>query len=74
MELRIDASGRIYYKRIYNAEKKVNLDMEITGFEGDNFDAGFGFVHSTFYVTKPPAKFGDKTKMTVDGVELTKVN
>jgi hypothetical protein len=74
MELRISANGKIFYKRNYSAEKKVNLDMEITGFNGDNFDAGFGIIHSTFYVTKPPAKSGATTKMTVDGVELTKVN
>jgi hypothetical protein len=74
MELQIAANGKIFYKRVYSSEKKINLNIELTGFSGDNFDAGFGIVHSTFYVTKPPTKSGNKTKMMVDGVELTKVD
>lgn len=74
MELRIAANGKIAYKRVQGPEKKVNLDIELTAFNGDNFDAGFGIIHSTFIVSKPPTTSGGKTRMVVDGVELTKVD
>jgi UTP-glucose-1-phosphate uridylyltransferase len=53
------------------------MNIELVRFDGDNFDAGanLGFMNasSTFVVNKPPHKEGAKWKMTVDGVELTKV-
>jgi hypothetical protein len=72
MSLTIAPSGEIAYKRVYGAEKKVDLNIELAHFHGNDFDAGFGFFHSTFVVSKPPLKSGGKTKMIVDGIELTK--
>lgn len=74
MELRIGADGKIFYQRVYGPEKQVKLDIGLAGFRGDDFEAGLGIVNSTFHVSRPPTRSGDKMKMVVDGVELTKVD
>jgi hypothetical protein len=72
-QLKISADGKIFYKRS-TPEKQVNLSIDLASFDGNNFVAGVGIIKSTFHVTKPPTKSGDKINMTVDGVELTKVD
>jgi hypothetical protein len=52
--------------------KNLSLSIELQGFNGDNFDAGYSLVRSTFVVSKPPHREDGKMKMTVDGVELTR--
>ena len=74
MNLTIAADGKVAYKRVYSDKKNVNLSIELAGFNGDNFNAGVGIFHSTFVVSRPPAKVGEKTTMVVDGVELTKID
>ncbi len=74
MNLTIAANGKITYKRVYSSEKNVDLSIELARFNGDNFDAGVGIFNTTFVVSKPPARFGGKIKMVVDGVELTKID
>jgi hypothetical protein len=72
MRLHIAQNGKIAYKRD-KPDKNVDLNIELQGFNGNNFDAGALFIHSTFVVSKPPYREGGKWKMIVDGVELTKV-
>jgi hypothetical protein len=76
MRLNIHQNGQIDYNR-EQPGKHINVNIELVRFDGDNFDAGanLGFMNasSTFVVNKPPHKEGAKWKMTVDGVELTKV-
>ena len=72
MRLQIEKDGKVEYER--NREgKSVDLNIELKGFNGDNFDAGVSVVRSTFVVSKPPYRDGSDWKMVVDGVELTKV-
>ncbi|HEU4852661.1 MAG TPA: hypothetical protein VFT37_10960 [Telluria sp.] len=71
MRLNIAKNGQIDYK-VKKPNKKVDMSIELVRFEGNNFDAGYGIVTTTFVVSKPPHKVGDKWKMVVDGVELTK--
>jgi hypothetical protein len=72
MRLQIAKNGKIEYER--NREgKSVDLNIELKGFNGHNFDAGVSVVRSTFVVSKPPHRAGNEWKMVVDGVELTKV-
>jgi hypothetical protein len=73
MSLHIAPDGKIDYKRD-QPDKQVKLSIELQSFNGDNFDAGALMIHSTFVVSKPPHLEGGKWKMTVDGVELTKVD
>ena len=72
MRLNIAKDGKVHYKRD-RPGKKVDLDVDLQGFEGDNFDVGTSLIRSTFVVSKPPRREGGKWKMTVDGVELTRV-
>lgn len=71
MRLALSKDGKIKYKRDQE-KKKVDLDIELLGFKGNNFDAGWSFMRSTFVVSKPPHREGGKWKMTVDGVEMTR--
>ncbi len=72
MRLQIAKDGKIQYQR--NREgKDVDLNIELKGFSGDNFDAGVSLIRSTFVVSKPPYRDGRDWKMVVDGVELTKL-
>ena len=56
-----------------NAKKHVDLSIALKGFSGDNVDAGYGIFQSTFVVSTPPTRVGEKTTMAVDGGQLTKV-
>ena len=72
MQLTLNKDGTIKYKRD-RPNKKLDLSVDLQGFDGDNFYVGFGIVNSTFVVSKPPHRVGAQWKMTVDGVELTRV-
>ena len=77
MDLAITADGKVDYKRVYgegtgNAKKHVDLSIELKRFNGNDFDAGYGIFQSTFVVSTPPTRVGEKMTMVVDGVELTK--
>jgi hypothetical protein len=76
MRLAIAQDGKIEYKRD-RPGKNLSIHIELVRFDGDNFEAGANTewfkVASTFVVSKPPYRDGDKWKMVVDGVELTKV-
>lgn len=72
MRLNIHQDGHVDYKRDQPG-KNINLNVDLQGFQGDNFDVGAAFLRSTFVVSKPPHREGGKWKMTVDGVELTRV-
>lgn len=72
MRLQIEKDGKIQYERTRES-KRVDLNIELKGFNGDNFDAGVSLIRSTFVVSKPPYRDGRDWKMVVDGVELTKI-
>lgn len=73
MKLTIAADGKVAYKRVYSTKKYVDLTMDLGGLSGDDFYAGVGILNSTFVVSKPPSKVGDRMTMVVDGVELTRL-
>ncbi|WP_296951229.1 hypothetical protein [uncultured Massilia sp.] len=72
MRLKIGQDGHVEYKR-ERPGKNVDLTVDLQGFNGDDFDVGAGIIRSTFVVSKPPHRDKGKWKMTVDGVELTRV-
>ena len=72
MRLQIEKDGKIQYERARES-KRVDLNIELKGFNGDSFDAGVSLIRSTFVVSKPPHRDGGAWKMVVDGVELTKI-
>ena len=71
--LLITPAGRCVYERRRDAGN-VSIDAPIQRFEGDNFLVGLGPLTTTFVVSKPPAVVDGKWRMTVDGVELTRVS
>jgi hypothetical protein len=73
MRLKIPQDGHIEYKR-ERPGKNIDVTVDLQGFDGDNFDVGASLIRSTFVVSKPPHREHGKWKMTVDGVELTRVD
>jgi hypothetical protein len=71
MRLSLAKDGKVKYKRDQPG-KKLDLSLELQGFNGDHFDVGWGIVRSTFIVSKAPHREGKQWKMSVDGVELTR--
>ena len=73
MRIQMAKDGKVKYKR-NQPGKQMDLSVDLQGFNGDNFDVGVFLVRSTFVVSKPPHRENGKWKMTVDGVELTRVD
>jgi len=71
--LAITAGGRCVYERRRDAGN-VSIDAPIQRFEGDDFLVGLGPLTTRFVVSRPPRIVDGKWKMTVDGVELTRVS
>ena len=71
--LLILADGTVGYERLKSGGS-VSVDGPLKEFIGDDFVVGVWFITTTFDVTEPPHEEDGFWKMTVDGVELTKVN
>ena len=72
ISLLITPEGRAIYERKEGSLSK-KIDAPVKEFKGDNFVVGVGFMATEFVVTVPPHEDGGVWKMTVDGVELTRV-
>ena len=73
MELSISKGGRVEYKR-YSGGASKSISAPIQKFEGNNFVVGALGINTTFVVSVTPHQ--DSTgiwKMTVDGVEVTRI-
>jgi hypothetical protein len=64
--------GRVIYARKEGNMSK-SIDAPLNEFRGDNFLVGVGFMSTEFVVSKPPHEEGGLWKMTVDGIELTRM-
>jgi hypothetical protein len=71
MYLLITQDGSIRYKRLKGGVTN-SIEAPLKGFDGNNFEVGVGPMTTIFVVSKPPYQDGEKWKMVVDGVELTK--
>jgi hypothetical protein len=72
ISLVITPDGRAAYKREEGNMSK-SIDAPIKEFKGDNFVVGVGFMSTEFVVARPPHEEGGAWKMTVDGIELTRL-
>jgi hypothetical protein len=72
ISLEITADGGLRYLR-KEGNRRTWIRAPIKEFNGDNFLVGVGFMSTEFVVSAPPHGDGDDLKMTVDGVELTRV-
>jgi hypothetical protein len=68
----ITLEGGVAYKR-QDGKSSVSINAPIQRFEGNNFVVGVGPLNTTFVVAQPPHLVDGQYKMTVDGVELTRV-
>ena len=71
MYLLITQDGSVRYKRLKGGAS-TSIEGPLKGFDGNNFEVGIGPISTTFLVGKPPYQDGEKWKIVVDGVELTK--
>jgi hypothetical protein len=72
MYLLITQDGSVRYKRL-KAGASTSIEGPLKGFDGNNFEVGIGPVSTTFVVSKPPYQDGEKWKMVVDDVVLTRL-
>jgi hypothetical protein len=72
MWLLITPEGRCEYERRTGSGTR-SIQAPVQRFEGDNFVVGLGPMSTTFVVSSPPRLVEGQWKMTVDGVELTRV-
>ena len=72
INLVITKDGGVSYDKV-SGSGHVEINGPIKGFDGDDFIVGVMVVKTTFDVTAPPHQDGGAWKMTVDGVELTRV-
>lgn len=73
MTISITADGQVKYKRVKD-RGTTSIEAPLRGFEGDDFKVGVGLFTTTFKVTAPPRQNASGWMMTVDGVELRKVD
>jgi hypothetical protein len=71
MFLLITQDGSVRYKRLKGGVS-TSVEGPLKGFVGDNFEVGVGPIGMTFVVNKPPYQDGERWKMVVDDMELTK--
>lgn len=71
MYLAISQDGSVAYKRRQGG-METSVSGPLQGFRGDSFEVGLPFLTTTFVVSRPPYRDGERWKMVVDGVELTK--
>jgi hypothetical protein len=74
MRLVITPAGYCEYSRRRDGGNSTQINAPIQRFEGDNFVVGIGLFTTTFVVSRPPHLDAGQWKMTVDGVELTRVS
>ena len=72
MKLSIDSDGTVNYERVKGSSTKSISGGKISKFDGDDFEVKIFLMSTTFKVEKPPYQDGEKWKMIVDGVELSR--
>ncbi len=71
MYLLITQDGSVRYKRLKGGAS-TSVEGPLKGFDGNNFEVGIGPMSTVFVVSKPPYQDGERWKMVVDDMELTK--
>ena len=71
--LEITKEGKVNYKK-EEGGTKTSINAPIQQFVGNNFEVGILGINTTFVVNQIPHQDAGAWKMTVDNVELTKVD
>jgi hypothetical protein len=72
MAILITQDGSVAYRRL-NSGITTSINAPLKKFVGNNFIVGVGPVETTFEVTAVPHQIDGNWKMTIDGVELSRV-
>lgn len=72
MRLSIAADGTVNYERKKGSSTKSISSGKITKFDGNDFEVKAFVVSTTFKVEKPPYRDGNRWKMVVDGMEVSR--
>jgi hypothetical protein len=73
MRVLILADGTVAYERLKGGGT-TSVNGPLKEFIGDDFVVGILFMTATFEVSEPPHEEDGVWKMTVDGVQLTRVS
>ena len=70
--LQIAADGRVEYQRVEGSQTR-SVSGPIKEFQGDSFSVGIGALSTLFEVSSKPSESQGTWRMTVDGIQLTRV-
>lgn len=69
----IRANGHADYERVTD-RSRLSIEGACHSFSDEGFKIGLGLMSASFEVTHPPRQVDGRWRMTVDGVELTRVD
>ncbi|HEU0153326.1 MAG TPA: hypothetical protein VFQ84_08280 [Arenimonas sp.] len=69
----IRANGHADYERV-TGQSRLSIEGACHSFTEDGFKIGVGLLSAHFEVSHPPRQVDGRWRMTVDGVELTRVD
>lgn len=69
----IRADGHADYERVTD-NSRVSIEGSCHSFSERGFKIGLGLLSADFEVSRPPQRVEGRWRMTVDGVELTRVD
>lgn len=72
MKLSIESDGTVNYERRKGSGHKKITGGKISKFDGNDFEVKVLLISTTFKVEKPPYQDGERWRMVVDGVELSR--
>lgn len=72
IDLVIRPEGHVTYEKI-EGKGRVQVEGPLQGWKGNDFVVGVMVVKTTFKVTEPPHEVDGVWTMTIDGVEVTRV-
>jgi hypothetical protein len=69
----IRPDGHADYERV-TGKSRISIEGACHSFTDRGFKIGMGLLSASFEVTQPPRQVDGRWRMTVDGVELTRVD
>lgn len=74
VNLSLSADGQIAWRKVDEDDSAHSVIAPLRSFSPKKFSAGFWLFSSSFHVDKPPVRDGAVWRMTVDGVELIRLD
>lgn len=74
VNLSLTADGQIAWRKVDEDGSAHSVIAPLRSFSAKRFSAGFWLFSSSFKIDKPPVRDGAVWRMTVDGVELIRLD